>query len=181
MKNMAVALILCIFISLLGLISAWVLGYGTILGVSLVTHIKFAFPTSLIVLFTHTMTLFYFIGTGKSIKTAVTEYKLDQNFLVQTTALKKKLFPLILLAILLMMITFILGGGTDAKVVADWVHGLFGGATLVCSILAFVREYQAIFATVKLMNAVGEKLIGNEVIKKASSLDEVSRSTQKNP
>src|SRR2546425_10826714 len=66
-------------------VSAGALGAGA--------HIRFALFGIVIVLFTHTMTLFYFVGTGTRVKTVVGQYALPPALVDRTRRLKARLFP----------------------------------------------------------------------------------------
>src|SRR5882672_1469732 len=56
-------------------------------------HIRFALFGIVVVLFTHTMTLFYFVGTGSRIKKVVREYALEPGLYQRTLRFKARLFP----------------------------------------------------------------------------------------
>src|SRR2546426_10761216 len=56
-------------------------------------HIRFALFGIVVVLFTHTMTLFYFVGTGSPIKTVVREHALQASLADPTRLLQARLLP----------------------------------------------------------------------------------------
>src|SRR5213594_1873349 len=69
-------------------------GYRTSSGaLSAGVHIRFALFGIVVVLFTHTMTLFYFVGTGNRIKKVVRDYALPPALLERTRHFKARLFP----------------------------------------------------------------------------------------
>ena len=81
------------------------------------------FITALVYLFTEVLVMFFFVGTGVSIKEFVQNNKLDKSFHERSFQIKRKLYPPTLLNVLLIMTVFIIGGGVDTKVIPYWVHG----------------------------------------------------------
>lgn len=105
-------------------------------------HIRFALFGIVIVLFTHTMTLFYFVGTGSRIKKVVREYLLPAALNERTVRFKARLFPWLTFTPLVTMAAFILGGGAHTRMLPGWVHGglalLALGMNLVTAVLALL-------------------------------------------
>jgi len=103
-------------------------------------HIRFALFGIVIVLFTHTMTLFYFVGTGSRIKKVVHQYGLPFSLAERTVRLKARLFPWLTFTPLATMAAFILGGGAHTHALPGWVHGSLSllalGMNLVTTVLA---------------------------------------------
>lgn len=128
-------------VGLLGWIT--IQGYRTAAGaLEAGAHIRFALFGIIVVLFTQTMTLFYFVGTGSRIKKVVREHGLDPAFIDRTARFKARLFPWLTFTPLLTMAAFILGGGAHTRVLPGWVHGglalLALGMNLVTAGLAIV-------------------------------------------
>ena len=115
-------------------VSAGTLGTGA--------HIRFALFGIVVVLFTHTMTLFYFVGTGSRIKTVVREHDLQASLADRTRRLKARLFPWLTFTPLVTMAAFIIGGGAHTRMVPGWAHGALAlgalGMNLVTSLLAIL-------------------------------------------
>jgi len=116
-------------------------GYRTTVGaLSAGVHIRFALFGMVIVLFTHTMTLFYFVGTGSRIKKVVGQYALPQALVERTRRLKARLFPWLTFTPLVTMAAFIIGGGAHTRLIPGWVHGSLAllalGMNLVTAALA---------------------------------------------
>jgi hypothetical protein len=86
-------------------------------------HIGWALFGIVVTLFTQTMTLFYFVGTGSRIKKVVKDYGLDGGFVGRTVRFKALLFPWLTFTPLVTMGAFILGGGAHTRVLPAWVHG----------------------------------------------------------
>lgn len=87
------------------------------------THIRVALFGIVVVLFTQTMTLFYFVGTGSRIRKVVQQYRLAASYVMRTRLLKSRLFPWLTFTPLVTMAAFILGGGAHTRVLPGWVHG----------------------------------------------------------
>jgi hypothetical protein len=103
-------------------------------------HIRFALFGMVIVLFTHTMTLFYFVGTGSRIKKVVHQYGLPSALAERTIRFKARLFPWLTFTPLVTMAAFIFGGGAHTHAVPGWVHGSLAvlalGMNLATTVLA---------------------------------------------
>ena len=97
-------------------------------------HIMVAIVTVVIGLFSQSMTMFFFIGTGKELKD-----KSDQNADVvqRTKAFKSKVFPAATYSMAAIMITFIMGGGVGSGKTPLWLHN----ALAAISLLMFARAY----------------------------------------
>jgi hypothetical protein len=104
------------------------------------SHIRLALFGIVVVLFTYSMTLFYFVGTGSRIKKVVREYRLDGDLADRTRRSKSQLFPWLTFTPLVIMAAFIVGGGAHTRVIPGWAHGslaLVGlGMHLVSTFLA---------------------------------------------
>ena len=118
----------------LGVIAAAVVGY-TLHGptdADMPLHVLIGLASSLLLLFSHCWIMFYLIGTGKAIKDAVKASGLDEAFVEATKRFKNLSYPWLMLAMGLVMATFILGGGVATESVPSWVHhALFYAAVLV--------------------------------------------------
>jgi len=111
-------------------------GYRTAAGtLAAGAHIRFSLFGMVIVLFTHTMTLFYFVGTGSRIKKVVREYALPQGIVDRTRRIKARLFPWLTFTPLVTMAAFIIGGGAHTRAVPGWVHGVLALLALAMNLV----------------------------------------------
>jgi hypothetical protein len=85
-------------------------------------HIRFALYGLVVILFTHTMTMFYFVGTGSRIKKVVREFGLAADFHQRTLVIKSRLFPWLTFTPLMTMAAFIVGGAAHTRVWPSWIH-----------------------------------------------------------
>jgi hypothetical protein len=134
-------------------------GYRTSAGaLGAAAHIRFALFGIVVVLFTHTMTLFYFVGTGSRIKKVVLEYGLDPNLVERTRRFKSQLFPWLTFTPLLTMSAFIIGGGAHTRVVPGWVHGALALLALGMNLVTAFLALRCLGENVSLIDEIDEVL-----------------------
>jgi hypothetical protein len=121
-------------------------------------HIRFALFGIVVILFTHTMTLFYFVGTGSRIKKVVQQYRLSAEFLRRTVRFKSRLFPWLTFTPLVTMVAFIIGGGAHTRILPAWVHGVLALAALGMNIATAIVALQCIGENVTLIDEIDEAL-----------------------
>lgn len=121
-------------------------------------HIRFALFGIVVILFTQTMTLFYFVGTGSRIKKVVHEYGLGAELVARTRAFKERLFPWLTFTPLLTMLAFILGGGAHTRVLPGWVHGGLAIAALLMNIVTALIGLRCIADNVVLIDEIDAAL-----------------------
>lgn len=99
------------------------------------SHLNTALITIIVYLFTEVLVMFFFIGTGSSVKDFVRENKLDPALYDRVKALKHELFPGTTLSIVLFSVAFIVGGAVDRAGLPSWIHG----GLFVVAFVHFVR------------------------------------------
>jgi len=145
----------------LGLLATGVMGYALPAAFEpedLGNHLLLAVFASLLLLFSHCWILFYLIGTGKALKEAVVEHGLEQEIAEQTKVFKTRSNPWLMLAMMLAMATFVVGGGVATKVLPGWFHHALFVVTLVCQVWALWVEFEVLTANEKLMKSVDRRL-----------------------
>ena len=144
---MAQFLLITTLLSIAGIIATGILGFTAAPG-HVATHIFCALATSIVGLFSQSMTMFFFIGTGKEIKDAA---KNDATVVQRTKDFKAKVFPTATYAMLVLMVTFIMGGGVASGKTPHWLHiALFIAATaMYCR--AYWVQLQAMVENAALM------------------------------
>jgi hypothetical protein len=130
---MAQALLISTLITIAGLIVTIVMGFRAT-PAHTADHIVVALVTVVIGLFSQSMTMFFFIGTGKELKEKSDQ---DAGVVQQTKAFKTRVFPASMWAMTAIMVTFITGGGVGSGKTPVWLHD----ALTFVSILMFVRAY----------------------------------------
>ncbi len=88
-------------------------------------HVTFMILTSILYAFTETLVIFFYVGTGVSIKEYTAEHKLDHSFHKRSIAIKRKVYPPLLLNMLFMVVLFVLVGAVDTHRIPLLVYDLF--------------------------------------------------------
>ena len=106
-------------------------------------HPTLALLTIIIYLFTETLIIFYFVGIGVSIKEFVIDRKISADYHKRSIAIKRWVYPPILLNILLVMMLFTSGGAVDTKHLPGWSHGLLFFLCMFHFIKTIIVEHNA--------------------------------------
>ena len=130
---MAQALLISTLLTIAGLIATSVFGFRAT-PARAADHIIVAIVTVVIGLFSQSMTMFFFIGTGKELKE---KSNMDPAVVARTRAFKSRVFPTAMYAMAVLMITFITGGGVGTGKTPRWLHD----ALTVASIAMYARAY----------------------------------------
>jgi hypothetical protein len=134
-------------LTIAGLIATMVLGYLST-PVHAAQHIYLAMATVVIGLFSQSMTMFFFIGTGKEIKE---KSEGDAAAVQETKSFKTKVFPAAMWAITAIMVTFIMGGGVAHGKTPRWLHDALALITLFTFARAYWIQIRAMDANERLM------------------------------
>ncbi len=144
---MAAFLLMTTLLTIAGLIATMIAGFlANPLHVS--QHIFLAMATTFVGLFSQSMTMFFFIGTGKEIKEKSNQ---DTAAVQQTKAFKSRVFPAAMWALTAIMITFIMGGGVRLGKTPRWLHDVMAFTTLVMFARAYWIELRAMDENARLM------------------------------
>ena len=130
---MAQALLISTLLTIAGLIITIVLGFQAT-PARMADHMIAAIATVVIGLFSQSMTMFFFIGTGKELKDASDQ---DPDVVQRTRAFKNSVFPAAMWAMAAIMVTFITGGGVGQGKTPIWLHD----ALTALSIFMYARAY----------------------------------------
>ena len=130
---MAISLILIIITALSGYIH-----------LSLFTdHITIALFSSISYMFTETMILFYFITVGMKIKEIIKSNDLDiVKYYKPILDMKMKLYPHIMLNMILIGITFIIGGGVHTGTIAIELHSVLFFAAIIHFLWLIILQHR---------------------------------------
>lgn len=155
------ALLIVGAMSTLGLIAAAVAGYmlhGPVDAANMPRHVLIALASSLLLLFSHCWIMFYLIGTGKAIKDAVRENGLDPSIIEETKRFKNESYPSLMLAMALVMATFIVGGGVATGSIPRWIHHVLFYLAAASQLYALWKEWRALTENERLMESVDRRL-----------------------
>jgi hypothetical protein len=118
-------------------------------------HIALAVPTVLFSLFTQSMILFFFIGTGKLLKQAAEERPDEAGrayILAQVRAFKMKTSSLATFAPLSALLAGLLGATAHTGRTPAWLHLVAAVLALVLHVVALGKQVVAMAETNKLMD-----------------------------
>jgi hypothetical protein len=121
-------------------------------------HVLFGLFATFLVTLAQSMTMFYFIGTGKQVKDLVISHSITEGFVQRTKVFKAKVFPPALWAMLFTMATMILGGGVHTKMIPTLVHTALASAAFVFNVQAFIREVKYMVEHAVLMQELEKRL-----------------------
>jgi hypothetical protein len=138
---MVLALLTSALVSIVCFIVTILMGFSVVKA-TLPQHVLFGFFTTFLVTLSQSMTMFYFIGTGKQVKDLVASLPAGPQLVQRTKVFKAKVFPPSLWAMLFTMATMIIGGGVHTKV--SWtppiLHAGLAVVSLYFNIVAFWKE-----------------------------------------
>jgi hypothetical protein len=157
---MTAALATALMLSVLGLIGAFVFGYRAESGADILQHSTFATFVTVVVLLAHSMSMFFLIGKGRAVKDAVREYKISGNHVVAVSTLRRPVFSQATLAMLITMVTAILGGGVDTGVFPPVVHGLLAGLAVASNVVAVRTELTAFAGVARIVSTLDREIVG---------------------
>jgi len=147
---MAAFLLITTLLTIGGLIASAIMGFmATPYHAS--QHILFALFTVVIGLFSQSMTMFFFIGTGRQLKdkTEGTEHYAEVR--AATRRFSMKVSPAATFAMAVLMVTFIMGGGVSSGKTPVWLHDILAAASLLLYARAYWIEARLMDESGKLM------------------------------
>ncbi|MBF0292691.1 MAG: hypothetical protein HQK86_11110 [Nitrospinae bacterium] len=137
----------------MGVTTALVLGYLTGFGfIELTTHIGVGLLSPAAPMLAFSITLFYFIATGKAIGEAAQKGHATEDDVAATRGFKAKLFPWLLAAMIALMAAPLSGAAFDTGKLPRYAHSIIAWASLAVLWLAWwkasamLRENSAIMA-----------------------------------
>jgi hypothetical protein len=160
---MAVALLLMTALALAGFLVTSVQGFAVASGLpassaaakALVTrHVGIAIPTVLLSLFSQSMVIFYFIGTGRLVKDEVAGYEeKDRRAILRALSrFKRKTSPPATFALLSAIAVFVLGGAVHTRALPPWVHLAAAAAAVLLHAWALLAQWRVFGENTELMN-----------------------------
>ena len=149
------------------LLGSAVFGYTAASGaVAIGRHVTVALITTAVVLLSHTITIFYFVGAGSAIERETEERGIDLAYTNEARRFRKRLFPWALVAIFLTMGTAMLGGGVHVRAVPPLVHHILALLTLLANGVTLARVPGALILNNRLLDeaatAEGTKQVKRE-------------------
>jgi hypothetical protein len=154
---LAQALLSALFLGLLGLLAAAAIGLR---GGDLSRHISFGFFSTMVIMLAHSMMMFYLIGKGKAVKDAMAEHQLTGDFFRRIAAVRKPVFSMATLAMMVTMVAAIMGASVDTGVLPPMVHAMIAYGAIASNVAAIKLEIDALSASARVVDEVN-RLIGS--------------------
>lgn len=151
---MAMALLLATALALVGFVFTSVQGFAVVAGPLVTRHVAYAIPTVLFSLFSQSMVIFFFIGTGKLVKEESAGLSEPDRGVVLAALRRFKMqtSPPATLALLCAIAVFVLGGAAHTKALPPWVHLASALAAVATHVWAFAAESRAFSENNRLMD-----------------------------
>src|SRR5438093_82768 len=157
---MVLALLTAALVSIICFIATLVMGFMMVARTGLSQHVLLGLFTTFMVTLTQSMTMFYFIGTGKQVKDLVAGMPEGGALIQRTRIFKAKVFPPALWAMLFTMATMIIGRGVHTRV--SWtpplLHAGLAAVSLYFNLVAFWKEGKYMIENNMLMEEVDRLL-----------------------
>src|SRR5262245_3929764 len=144
---MVLGLLTTSLLSIICFVVTIIMGFTMDSGASVSQHILWGFFTTFLVTLAQSMTMFYFIGTGKHVKDLVANQPSGGDFIRRTKVFKAKVFPPALWAMLFTMATMILGGGVHTHMIPSWVHLGLAAISLYYNVVALWNDAKIVRAS----------------------------------
>ena len=139
---MGISLLTLALVGTLSLLGTTLLAYGAPVGpLWMKRHFVAALGTTFLLVMAHSFIMFFLIATGVELKKLEKEKSWGDSFRSRTIALKSQAFPLMTLALLLVLANFVLGAAAHTRALPPWVHEGLAWTTLLVCFLALHREY----------------------------------------
>ena len=116
-------------------------------------HVAYAIPTVLLSLFSQSMVLFFFIGTGRMVKDEIGTLPPPQRnaVLYALRGFKRRTSPPATLALLSAIGVFVLGGAVHTRALPSWYHLAASVVAVGIHLWAFLAEWSAFLDNGRLM------------------------------
>ena len=141
---MAIALLTLALVGTVALAGTVVAGYAVTPGAAVRAHFLAALLSTLLLVMAHSFVMFFLIATGVELKDMEKARGWGDSFRRRTIVMKSRVFPVVTLALLLVIANFILGAAAHTRVMPGWMHGVIAWGTLATCLLAVYREYRVL-------------------------------------
>jgi hypothetical protein len=158
------ALVTGVGLGLAGIMAAAVLGLAASDGAGIARHVSYGIFSTLVILLSHSMMMFYLIGKGKAVKDAMAEegrgpdhpeYRLYVGRIAQA---RKPVFSIGTFAMAITMTAAILGASVDTGVLPPVVHAMMAYGAIATNLAALKIEIEALRESSRVVNEVNQLL-----------------------
>ena len=122
-------------------------------------HPQFALFTAIFYMFTETLVMFYFIGSGTAIKKSIKMGGGEPSLYEKVKKTKMILFPHLTINMVFIGTVFILGGAVQTGSVAGWIHGLLFDLAFIHFLYVIVIQHRGFKENVEI---IGELPVVND-------------------
>jgi hypothetical protein len=155
---MSAALLTAILASVVGIGTAIYLGLMATSSAMLAQHISIGIFSTMITLLAHSMMMFYFLGKAKAVREAAAEGGLSREFERRIAIARKPVFSIGLLAMMVTMITALVGASVDTGVLPTGVHAVLAYSCLALNLGALRVEIIALTESGRVVAEVNQLL-----------------------
>ncbi len=156
---MAAALLTAIIAAVCGIAFAIYLGLAAGSRDVLSLHISIGIFSTMICLFAHSMMMFYFLGKGKAVREAAAEGGLSNEFENRIKRARKPIFSIGLYAMLLTIVTGLMGASVDTGMLPSGIHGVMAYSCLALNLFALRIEIGALAESNRVVEEVNHLLL----------------------
>lgn len=160
---MAIALLLTTALALVGFVATSVQGFVVATGIGagsaatriLVTrHVGWAIPTVIFSLFSQSMVIFYFIGTGRLVKDEIADWPPERQrpVLLALRRFKARTSPPATFSLLAAIGVFVIGGAVHTHALPSGTHLAASILAVAMHVWAFAAEWRAFAENHRLMD-----------------------------
>jgi len=149
------ALLTSAFLSFVGLLATAWYGFAE---ASLSRHVTFGIFSTMMMLLTHSMLMFYLIGKGKAVREAAAEGGLSGEFARRVAELRRPVFSLATFAMSLTIVTALLGARVDTGMLSSSVHGIVAYITIAANVAMLRAEVSALLVSAQVVAEVNRLL-----------------------
>ena len=160
--------LLLLFVPLSGWQSAHLPAGAPEIGGAVAHHILMAFPAFILAAFAHAMTMFYFIGTGKTVKEArkASPEIVTEKDIAETVRFKRITSPLLTLALALIIAAPVSGGPLLVMMKNGpggwlWLHIICVSAALAVQVYTAIITIRIVVENVNLLNEIDSRFPEN--------------------
>jgi hypothetical protein len=154
---MPISLLTLALLGTLSFLGSIVLGYRAGAPAAIRSHVLVSLLATTLLVAAHSFIMFFLIATGVEMKNMEKEKGWGDTFRRRTVAMKGKVFPVMTLALVLVVANFVLGAAIHTGALHPLVHEAFAWLTFAVCLVALAREWQVLGDNNRLIEEAGLK------------------------
>ena len=155
---MSAALLTLTSISVLGLFWSLVIAFTAQVSADVARHVLVAVFATMLNLLAHSLMMFYLLGKGRAVREALAENHLTGDYMLRVTRLRGPVFARATYAMVLTMITAIVGASVDTRVIPAWPHAALAIGAVALNAWALWTEIVALRGTSVVVDEVNARI-----------------------